>query len=170
MSAVHKLPPDLLGQVFLRVQSPDIKSLALVNKSWHEVVSLDSNPSVWGRLLMASGKPGVLGRIIRNSKVCILYSLSASVTTVLMCLPYSLSSIKVGVPWQYIHHTCSGYVQRHLSSPPPPSSLLPWPVLSLLPYIWMLQLFAFSTTIHVICTYFIMVRSMCVYNHVSYTL
>jgi hypothetical protein len=73
MAAVHRLPPDLLGQVLIRVQKLDIKILALVHKSWHEVVSLDSNPRVWGRLLMASGKPGVLVRAVQNRKVCILY-------------------------------------------------------------------------------------------------
>jgi hypothetical protein len=77
MPDVHKLPPDLLGQVLIRVQTPDIKMLALVHKSWHEVVSLVSNPRVWGRLIVASGKPRVLIRTICNCKVCIKFPLTA---------------------------------------------------------------------------------------------
>jgi ankyrin repeat protein len=67
--AIDKLPSDLLGQVLLRVPNLDAMTLALVNKSWFEAVGLDSNPKVWGRLLLAGGKPGVLESAIRNAKV-----------------------------------------------------------------------------------------------------
>jgi hypothetical protein len=86
MPAVHKLPPDLLGQVLIRVQYTDTKILSLVHKPWHQVVSLDSNPRVWGRLHMASRGPGVLVWTICNDKVCIMFPFSALFTTLVMCL------------------------------------------------------------------------------------
>jgi hypothetical protein len=71
-AAVHKLPPDQLGQVLLRAPNPDIRILSLVQKSWPEAVRLESNPRVWGRLLLAAAQPGVLIGAIRNAKVSLM--------------------------------------------------------------------------------------------------
>jgi hypothetical protein len=76
MSSVQNLPPDLLAQVLLRVPTPDIRILSLVQQSWHEAASLESNPIVWGRLIMA--RPGVMIKAILNAKVEIL-GLSSSI-------------------------------------------------------------------------------------------
>jgi hypothetical protein len=72
MPAINKLSCDLLGEMLLRTEHLDIKTLALVHKSWHEAVSLESSPRVWGQLVMARAKAGVLVRTIMNSKVKIL--------------------------------------------------------------------------------------------------
>jgi ankyrin repeat protein len=68
-AAFHHLKSDLLGQVLVRVIKPDIRIMAIVHKSWHEASSLDSNPRVWGRLLVAGIEQGVHVRAILNDKV-----------------------------------------------------------------------------------------------------
>jgi hypothetical protein len=68
-AAFNNFTSDLLGQVLVRVIKPDIRIMAIVHKSWHEASSLDSNPRVWGRLLVAGIKPGVLVRAIRIDTV-----------------------------------------------------------------------------------------------------
>jgi hypothetical protein len=69
MLGAHKLPSDLLGEVLMRVPNPDTRILALVLKPWHEAMSLKSNPRVWGRLIVAGAKPGVLMTLICDAKV-----------------------------------------------------------------------------------------------------